>query len=213
MVVGTLFIIAAPSGAGKTSLVNALVTERDNIMVSVSHTTRAMRPGEREGVDYHFVTPQRFKSMVEQGAFLEHATVFDYSYGTSRRRVMDQLAEGVDVILEIDWQGAQQIRELVDECVSIFILPPSKAALLERLRSRRQDSYEVIARRMRDAVKELSHYEEFNYLIVNDDFHHALAELNMLIASERLRATKRKEQLADLIDDLLSETAALDNGM
>jgi len=203
--VGTLYIISAPSGAGKTSLVHALL-ERDNkVMVSVSHTTRAMREGEGDGTHYNFIDVDTFNSMVEKGVFLEHAQVFDNFYGTSREWVEARLAEGTDVILEIDWQGARLAREaFAEESTGIFILPPSRAALEERLKGRGQDSDEVIARRMRDAVSEIEHYEEFDFLVVNDDFELALAELLAIFTAGRLKREKKQPQIANMIADLLA---------
>ena len=198
----TLFIIAAPSGAGKTSLVKALINSIENIVVSVSHTTRAKRPGEKNGIDYHFISHDEFHKMVECDEFLEHAKVFDHCYGTSRQWLLDTLRKGQDVILEIDWQGARQIREALEGTLSICILPPSRASLEQRLRGRGTDGEEVIARRMRDAVNEMSHYNEAEYLVVNDNFETALDELKTIVAATRLRlvpqAAKHKELLADL---------------
>ena len=184
---GTLFIFAAPSGAGKTSLVKALLESIADIGVSVSHTTRAMRPGEENGLHYHFVDISAFEQMVAEGAFLEHAKVFDNHYGTAKANIEQELAAGRDVILEIDWQGARQVREQMPGCVGVFILPPSREALDTRLRGRGTDSEEVIARRMRDAVQETSHYDEFDYLVVNDDFDTALQDLQSIVRSRRLR--------------------------
>ncbi len=200
---GTLYIVSAPSGAGKTSLLTVLLENADDIGVSVSHTTRAMRPGEQDGVHYHFVNENTFKQMIAQADFLEHARVFDHYYGTSQTAVMTQLASGQDVILEIDWQGARQIRERFADAVSIFILPPSKAALRERLTERDQDDGAVIARRMRDAEAEMSHYDEFDYVVVNDDFDTAVADLRTIISSQRLGIKRQRVQLKDLLADLL----------
>jgi len=199
----SLFIVAAPSGAGKTSLVNALVARHDDIRLSVSHTTRPPREGERDGVDYHFVSQQTFGEMRDNGEFLESATVFDNSYGTSARAVEELLQQGYDVILEIDWQGAQQVRHNFSDSSGIFILPPSKATLEQRLRNRGQDNDEVIARRMRDAENEISHYVEFDYLIVNDDFELALANLTAIIQTRRLALSRQKQKQAALIRELL----------
>lgn len=179
---GTLFVLSAPSGAGKSSLAKALVECTPGLAVSVSHTTRAPRPGERDGVHYHFVDRARFQAMVEAGEFLEHAQVFDNFYGTSRRAVEDLLAHGRHVLLDIDWQGARRIKALMPNTRTIFILPPSIAALEQRLRTRGQDSEATIARRMRDAVAELSHYPEFDHLVVNDDFARALADLCAIVS-------------------------------
>ncbi len=201
---GSLFIVAAPSGAGKTSLVKALVEQEPNIKLSVSHTTRPPRQGEVNGVDYWFVSQDEFAQMRDQSAFLESATVFDNSYGTSYAAVESELEKGFDVILEIDWQGAQQIRTSCDECASIFILPPSKSALEERLRGRGQDDEETIARRMRDAENEMSHYIEFDYLIVNDDFELALADLVAVISARRHSMSVQKVAQANLLVELLA---------
>lgn len=200
----TLYIVAAPSGAGKTSLVKALVERDSHIMVSVSHTTRASREGEVDGKDYNFTGVDEFKKMVEAGLFLEHAQVFDNFYGTSREWVEQRLAEGIDVILEIDWQGARLVREAFPEAVGIFILPPSRQALDERLRGRGQDSDEIIARRMQDAISETSHYDEFDYLIVNDDFATALGELASVILARRQRMEVQKSVHEAMIKDLLA---------
>ncbi len=201
---GTLFIVSAPSGAGKTSLVKALLESTPDLVVSVSHTTRAMRPGERDGVDYHFVDVETFHGMVEAGAFLEHAQVFDNFYGTSQAAVEAELAAGRDVILEIDWQGARQVRRLMPDAVGVFIVPPSREALEQRLRGRGQDSDEIIARRMRDAQSEASHYGEYDYLVVNDDFDLALKQLWAVIEARRLRLGAQSVRHERLLRDLLS---------
>ena len=200
---GTLFVISAPSGAGKTSLVKALLEQTNNIGVSVSHTTRLKREGEQDGVDYHFVDKESFISMVEQGAFLEHAQVFDNYYGTAVANIETKLNQGEDVILEIDWQGAAQVRKQLPYAVNIFILPPSQAALEERLRGRGQDSDEIIARRMRDAKSETSHYSEYDYLVVNDDFESALTELKSIVLARRSRYEAQAYRLAPLLKELL----------
>jgi len=200
----TLYIISAPSGAGKTSLVHALLDKDDRVMVSVSHTTRAMRNGEENGVHYNFVSVDEFNAMVEKGVFIEHAQVFDNFYGTSREWVEARLQEGTDVILEIDWQGAQLVRDAFPHAVGIFILPPSRQALDERLRGRGQDSDEIIERRMGDAVKEIEHFYEFDFLIVNDDFDTALDELLTVFAAGRLRREVKQPQIADMITELLA---------
>ena len=202
--VGTLYIIAAPSGAGKTSLVKALLRADADLKLSISFTTRPMRPGEQNGVDYHFVTKERFIAMRNAGEFLEYAEVFDNYYGTSRVWLEAQVASGKDVILEIDWQGAQQVRKLIPATVSIFIAPPSRTVLLERLRNRGQDSEDVIARRTREAVAEISHYNEFDYLIVNDDFNVALSELSQIVACQRLRQPRQSARHQRLLHDLLA---------
>lgn len=204
MITGKLYIISAPSGAGKTSLVKQLTAELDGLTVSVSHTTRAMRSGEQDGVDYFFVSIDEFKEMIERQAFLEHAQVFDNFYGTAQQTVEANLAKGLDVILEIDWQGAQQVRRMLPECASIFILPPSIAVLSQRLQNRGQDNPDVIARRMRDAVTEMSHYPEFDYLIVNDDFNLALTQLKSIITANRLLQSQQQQTLMPLLQDLLN---------
>ncbi|MES9935340.1 MAG: guanylate kinase [Sedimenticola sp.] len=201
---GTLFIVSAPSGAGKTSLLKALVESEEGIQVSVSHTTRQMRPGETDGVDYHFVDVDEFSRMIGEGAFLEHAQVFDNFYGTSESGIRAQLEQGVDVILEIDWQGARQVRERIPGTVSIFILPPTQQALRQRLGGRGQDSDEIIDRRMRDAQSEISHYGEYDYLIVNDLFEQALGELRAVVASQRFRMEVQSERLEEQLKALLS---------
>jgi len=202
--VGTLYIISAPSGAGKTSLVHALLERDEQVMVSVSHTTRAMREGEEDGVHYNFVDVESFNSMVEKGVFLEHAQVFDNFYGTSREWVEARLAEGTDVILEIDWQGARLVRAAFGASTGIFILPPSRQALEERLKGRGQDSDEIIARRMQDAVSEIEHYDEFDFLVVNDDFEAALDDLAAIFVAGRLKREVKQPQIANMIADLLA---------
>lgn len=202
--IGSLFIVAAPSGAGKTSLVNALVAKHQNIKLSVSHTTRQARDGEVDGQDYFFVSQEKFAQMHDAGSFLESATVFDNSYGTSIDAVMSQLNQCKDVILEIDWQGAEQIRKNHPECTSIFILPPSKATLAQRLRGRGLDDEETIARRMGDAESEMSHYIEFDYLIVNDDFELALAELEAIITAKAKSIAVQSKVNANLLVELLA---------
>jgi len=201
---GSLYIFAAPSGAGKTSLVKALVETTADIEVSVSHTTRAPRPGEVDGVNYHFTDVAAFQAMVAQGAFLEHARVFDNYYGTARANIEQRLAAGVDVILEIDWQGARQVREQFPDSIGIFILPPSRQALEERLRGRGQDGDEVIARRMRDAESEISHYGEFDYLVINDDFATALVELAAIVTAQRLRTRVQASRHQQMLQALLA---------
>ena len=200
---GTLYVISAPSGAGKSSLVKALIEKTESIGVSVSHTTRAKREGEQDGVDYHFIEKDAFISMVEQGAFLEHAQVFDNYYGTAVANIEEKLKQGEDVILEIDWQGAAQVRKLIPYSVNIFILPPSLAALEERLRGRGQDSDEIIARRMRDAKSETSHYSEYDYLVVNDEFEQALIDLKSIVLARRSRFEAQKQHLTSLLQELL----------
>jgi guanylate kinase len=200
---GKLYIISAPSGAGKTSLVKQLMLNNENIRLSISHTTRQQRPGEIHGHDYFFASVEEFQSLLRENAFLEYAQVFDNFYGTSRHGVEQQLQDGLDVILEIDWQGAQQVRKLLPASRSIFILPPSLEVLEQRLRNRAQDSEATIQRRMRDAVTEMSHYPEFDYLIVNDDFDWALQQLQTIIAAGRLRRERQEALLQPLLDALL----------
>lgn len=201
---GTLYIVAAPSGAGKSSLVNALISRLPFVYLSISHTTRPMRPGEEDGEHYHFISKEAFVERVGEGEFLEHAQVFDNFYGTSQKYVQNQLDAGHDVILEIDWQGAQQVRKLMPDCRSIFILPPSKDALHERLEKRQQDSAEVIERRMRDAVSEMSHYAEFDYLIINDDFYKALDEMSTIFTAHRCTIEQQEARHETLIEQLLN---------
>lgn len=181
---GKLFIFSAASGTGKTSLAKALVDSTPGIAFSVSHTTRAPRPGEQHGVHYYYVTREEFDRMVAKGEFVEHATVFGNSYGTSKKAIEDQITSGKSVILDIDWQGARAIKAWRPDAVSIFILPPSRAALRERLTNRKQDSNEVIDTRMRAAVAEMSHYREFDWLVVNDDFNAALQDLRSILCGE-----------------------------
>lgn len=198
----TLFVISAPSGAGKTSLVSALTASMLDIKVSVSHTTRDMRPGEEDGVNYNFVSKEVFTNLIGEDAFLEHAEVFGNFYGTSRQWVEETLAAGIDVILEIDWQGAQQIRQLID-CCTIFILPPSVEALRERLTGRGQDDQSIIDGRMAEAQSEMSHFGEADYLVINDEFAMALEDLRAIIHSQRNRNVIQKEKHRELLADLL----------
>jgi guanylate kinase len=203
MTIGTLFIVSAPSGAGKTSLVKALRAQLDGLAISISHTTRPQRPGEEHGRDYFFTSQEDFASSVAAGEFLEHAKVFDNDYGTARSTVERMLAEGQDVMLEIDWQGARQIRRQMPDTLSIFILPPSRKTLENRLSSRGQDGAETITRRMRDAISEMSHYAEYDYLVVNDDFETALADLRAIIVTRRLRKVAQQTRQAELLKGLL----------
>lgn len=204
MSTGTLYIVSAASGTGKTSLLKALLEKTTDIAISVSHTTRDKRPGEESGVHYHYVTKDTFVDLIGKGDFLEHAQVFGNYYGTSQRAVEKQLADGHDVILEIDWQGAQQVRKLMPLAVSIFILPPSRSALLSRLQGRGQDSADVIAARMAEAVSEMSHYNEFDYLVVNDVFERALTELEAIFMANRLTVSSQIEEHEVMISELLT---------
>lgn len=201
---GRLFVIAAPSGAGKTSLVRALMARRPSLRFSISYTTRPQRPTEQHGRDYFFVSHAEFERMAAQGAFLEHAQVFDNYYGTSREQVESILAVGDDVLLEIDWQGAQQIRRTAPECRSIFVLPPSRRALEERLRGRQTDSEDVIARRLRDSIADMSHWSEFDYVVVNDDFDRATDDLEAIIAGQGERLRRDRPELRALTSALLA---------
>ena len=201
---GTLYTVSAPSGAGKTSLVAALVKSNPEVCVSISHTTRPMRPGEKDGVNYHFVDHATFENMLEKGAFLEHARVFKNLYGTSQQWVVETLQQGMDVILEIDWQGAEQVRRLMPDTISLFILPPSLASLRQRLTGRGQDDSSVIEARMNEAISEISHYVEADYLIINDDFTTALAQFQALITSQHLSLPRQAEKHATLLRELLA---------
>ncbi|MGE8111451.1 MULTISPECIES: guanylate kinase [Pseudomonas] len=201
---GTLYIVSAPSGAGKTSLVTALIKADPRVSVSVSHTTRAMRPGEEHGVNYHFVSHDEFKALIAKGDFLEHAEVFGNFYGTSRSALQEVLDRGNDLILEIDWQGAQQVRKLMPEARSVFILPPSRQALRERLDGRGQDSEAIIAGRMKEAVSEMVHYDEYEYVIINDDFDVALEELKAVFVANRLLLKKQQQRYSGLLKELLA---------
>lgn len=201
---GILYTISAPSGAGKTSLVDALLKCCEGIRVSVSHTTRAMRPGEENGVNYHFTEKSEFVRMLEATEFLEHAQVFGNLYGTSQKWVEQQLDAGTDVILEIDWQGAQQVKRLLPDTRSIFILPPSREALQQRLNARGQDDSAIIEGRMAEAIEEMSHYVEGDYLVVNSEFDQALAQLQAIVTCQRLRISRQQAELAELLHNLLN---------
>ncbi|AXF78134.1 guanylate kinase [Erwinia tracheiphila] len=207
MAQGTLFIVSAPSGAGKSSLIQALLKTQPlyDTQVSVSHTSRGVRPGENHGEHYYFVSRDEFCDMIEQQVFLEHAEVFGNFYGTSRKAIEQMLSTGVDVFLDIDWQGAQQIRKKMPQARSIFVLPPSKEELDRRLRGRGQDSEEVIAKRMAQAVAEINHHAEYDYLIINDDFDLALSDLKTIIRAERLRMGRQKSRHDALISKLLAD--------
>ena len=201
---GRLYVISAPSGAGKTSLVKALLASEPNLRLSISHTTRTRRPTEVEGREYHFVSKPQFEELVQRGEFLEHARVFDNNYGTSRAFVEAQLAAGHDVLLEIDWQGAQQVRRALPECVSIFVLPPARQALAERLARRATDTAEVIRRRLQDAAGDMSHYIEFDYVVVNDDFDKAVADLRRIIDGKGENLKSSRPELQPLLGELLA---------
>ena len=202
MATGILFIISAPSGAGKTSLVGELLKRMENIKASISHTTRDCRPGEEDGINYHFVSREQFIGMLEKNAFLEHAEVFGNFYGTSQQWVEETLAAGEDVILEIDWQGASQVRQLFADSTSIFILPPSKQALRERLDNRGQDDSAVIEKRIAAATEEMSHYIEADFMVVNDDFEVALNQLMAIFSAQHCRLPVAGQE--DFLTDLLS---------
>ncbi len=201
---GNLIVVSAPSGAGKSSLVKALIESTDRLEVAVSHTTRPPRPGEVDGVHYHFVDKSTFEQMIDRDEFVEHAQVFDNFYGTAKSSLQEPLRQGRDLILEIDWQGARQIRSQFPDCVSLFIAPPGLDALRQRLQGRGQDDETVIERRMRDARAEMSHVHEFDYLVINDDFDDALAEIHTLVRALRLRRSVQVQRHARLMDSLLS---------
>lgn len=202
---GSLYIISAASGAGKTSLVSKLLERDGTIKVSISTTTRAVRPSEEDGVNYHFVSTETFQKLKTQGEFLEDAQVFDHFYGTSKNAVQSLLADGKDVVLEIDWQGAQQIRALMPDAISIFILPPSLNELERRLTSRDTDSTEIIQRRMLSAVDEMSHYDEFDYVLFNNNFDIALNQLHSIFIANRMRICVQKDNHRNLIQSLLKQ--------
>lgn len=201
---GMLYIISAPSGAGKTSLVKALLASLDDITVSISHTTRQKRPGENDAEDYHFVDQNTFKKLRESGEFIEFAQVFDHYYGTTKNAVVKDLRQGTDVILEIDWQGAAQVSQQFPHCQRIFILPPSRAELEKRLKTRGQDDDDTIARRMKDATSEMEHYQEFDFLIINDEFSKALQQLQAIVVGNRLRIETVKAHSKQLLLDLFA---------
>jgi len=201
---GHLFLVTAPSGAGKTSLVRALLQDHPNIKFSISYTTRKQRPNEKHARDYHFVDKAEFERMAAAGEFLEHAQVFDNYYGTARATVEVEMQAGHDVLLEIDWQGAAQVRELMPEAVSIFILPPSRAELERRLRTRGTDDDAVIARRLKDAVGDMSHWHEFDYVVVNDTFEQALSELAGIVTGRGRASRADRQGLQSIVDALLA---------
>lgn len=203
MTTGNLFVVSAPSGAGKTTLVKALVEAIPNLTVSISHTTRPRRPAEVHGVNYYFIKEAEFGDMIAQDAFLEHATVFNNSYGTSRAWVEKTLASGLDVVLEIDWQGCQQIQNVFPECICIFILPPSFTALDNRLRARNQDNPEIIKKRLTDAKAATTHIHEYDYIVLNDDFETAIKDLKNIIFASRLLQRNQTAKYAELISELI----------
>jgi guanylate kinase len=199
---GNLFVIAAPSGTGKTSLVRALVEMTPELTVSISHTTRPKREAEIDGINYYFIQENRFKEMIERKEFLEHAVVFHHHYGTTHAWVNETLAKGLDVILEIDWQGCQQIQSLFPDCISIFILPPSLSDLEERLKKRNQDKPDIIRARLHDATETFSHIHEYQYLVINADFNHAVRDLQHIVLGSRLLRKKQVLKYADLLNNL-----------
>ncbi|KOR31959.1 guanylate kinase [Achromatium sp. WMS3] len=202
--VGNLFVVSAPSGAGKSSLLRALRERYPALQIAVSHTTRLPRPGEHNGLDYHFVDKQTFLEMVGNGEFLEHAQVFDHFYGTSELAVHAMLKQGHSLVLEIDWQGAKQVRKRFPQAICIFILPPSLQTLRERLTKRAQDNLEIIERRMQDAQEDLSHYAEYDYLIANQHFEQAVNELYAIVMAQELHIKRQGPRLASLLRELLS---------
>lgn len=206
---GSLFIITAASGTGKTSLVKQLLATTNDLTVSISHTTRSPRPGEIDGYHYHFTDVETFKAAIDEGRFLEHAEVFGNYYGTSEQSVRTQLEAGIDVILEIDWQGALQVKEIFTAATMIFVLPPSIATLRQRLLARAQDSAEVIEQRLAGAVTEMAQYTHFDYIIINDNFEVALAELRAIIVADRQKTARQQQRYQRTISTLLAVSAAL----
>lgn len=206
MTKGSLFIITAASGTGKTSLVKQLIATTNDLAVSISHSTRQPRPGEVDGQDYHFVSRDVFTAMIKQAEFLEHADVFDNFYGTAQSTVEFMLNNGLDVILEIDWQGALQVKKLRPDATTIFILPPDRQSLRQRLSNRGQDSADVIEKRLAGSVKEMSQYVNFDYIVINDNFDVALAELKAIIIANRLTLAKQQQRHANRIEQLLSDS-------
>ena len=201
---GNLFILSAPSGAGKSTLYKALLKQDEKVRISVSHTTREPREGEEDGREYFFTDPETFLDMIAEDAFFEHAQVFDNYYGTSKTSIFNMLEQGLDVILEIDWQGARQVRQLYSEAIGIFILPPSLQALEERLKGRATDTDDVIQRRMAKAVNEMSHYNEYDFVIVNDDLEDALSQMSSVFMAMRSKTSVIEQKHENLINDLLS---------
>ncbi|MCL4158242.1 UNVERIFIED_CONTAM: hypothetical protein GTU68_014676 [Idotea baltica] len=204
MTIGTLYIISAPSGAGKTSLTNALLDITENLEVSTSHTTRGIRKGEENGKHYHFVSKTSFEEGIRENLFLEYANVFGNYYGTSQDAINETLSAGTDVILEIDWQGAQQVRQIIPEVRSIFILPPSVSELESRLKSRNQDSDDVISHRVSQAKEDITHYVEYDHIIINDDFEIALKDLKSIFRSQRTQTSKIQQRKSDFFTRLLA---------
>jgi guanylate kinase len=201
---GNLFVVSSPSGAGKSSLISALLAKHNDMKVSVSHTTRAPRPGEFHAQHYHFTDVASFKQLIEQNEFYEWAEVFGNYYGTSKSAIDEQLNQGIDVFLDIDWQGAEQMRKLVPSIITLFILPPSKQELESRLNKRGQDSQEVIAGRMAQAQSEMSHYKEYDFVMINDDFEQTLLNFEQIVLAHRLKVENQKSKFADLINELLA---------
>ena len=200
---GFMYVVAAPSGGGKTRLVRALLADDPSIKVSISCTTRPPRPQDEDGVDYFFKSEQEFAQMIEAKSFVEHAEVFGHRYGTSHEWIVQQLERGIDIILEIDWQGARQVKQIFSQVITIFILPPSLDILQQRLQGRNQDTPEVIEQRMNKAQSEIEHYYEFDYLLVNDDFDTLLQNATHIIGSQRLRSDRQDKNLSSLLEDLL----------
>ncbi len=198
-----LFVVSAPSGAGKTSLLKQLIKELTGLQTAISHTTRSKRESEVDGKDYHFVNVDEFNSLIEQKAFHEYATVFGNSYGTSKSSITEQINKGIDVILEIDWQGARQIKQQIPKSRSIFILPPNRSALESRLKGRGQDDDSVINQRMSEAINEMSHYNEYDYLVINDDFSTAVEEIKAIIRAERQKLPIQQQKHAQMLSNLL----------
>jgi len=205
MFLGTLFIIAAASGTGKTSLAKALATSLSNMVISISHTTRALRVGEQAGVSYFFTDEKEFENMIHTKQFLEYAKVFENYYGTTRKWVVDELQKGQDIILDIDWQGAEKVRQAMpNSAVSIFLLPPSRSILKQRLENRNSDSAETVAKRLSEASSEIAHYKDFDYLIVNDNFDQALLDLQNIVSAHRLRCSRQQIKYAKLLEELMN---------